>query len=137
VDTPDDIQITPKMSFGTGHHATTQLMMQTMQEMDLIGHSVLDFGTGTGVLAIPAEMMGAGEITAIDNDDWSVENAKENCERNQCRNIKVGLGSLEDLPMAVVDDILANINRHISSQYMPGHLKIENRWKAINERFIG
>ena len=120
VETPFDIQITPKMSFGTGHHATTQLMMQTMQEMDLKGHSLLDFGTGTGVLAILAEMMGAGEITAIDNDEWSVENAIENCERNQCRNIKVALGSLEGIPMAVVDDILANINRHILLQYMPG-----------------
>ncbi len=120
VETPYDIQITPKMSFGTGHHATTQLMMQTMQEMDLKGHTALDFGTGTGVLAILAEMMGAGAIAAIDNDEWSVENSIENCERNSCRNISIARGSLDEIPMQQFDVILANINRHILLQYMPG-----------------
>ena len=117
--TPYDIMITPKMSFGTGHHATTQLMMQFMKDIDLKDKTVLDFGTGTGVLAILAEMLGAADILAIDNDEWSVINTLENIERNSCNKITVMQGSLE-----IADDfqpgiILANINRHILLQYMP------------------
>ena len=118
VTTPYEIVITPKMSFGTGHHATTQQMMMVMNEMDLEGKSVLDFGTGTGVLAIFAEMRGAASMIAIDNDEWSVENAAENIQRNNCSRIKVMQGSLEDVPGGTFDVILANINRHILLQYM-------------------
>ncbi|MCD6010818.1 MAG: hypothetical protein K0Q79_680 [Flavipsychrobacter sp.] len=118
VTTPYDIRITPKMSFGTGHHATTQLMMQLMQQQDMENTSVLDFGTGTGVLAILAEMMGATNILAIDNDDWCVENASENLERNNCRHIRVEKGSLEVAGNDKFQVILANINRHILLQYM-------------------
>jgi ribosomal protein L11 methyltransferase len=118
VTTPYDIQITPKMSFGTGHHATTQLMILLMKDIDLAGKKVLDFGTGTGVLAILAEMRGATEILAIDNDEWSVENAKENTERNSCKHITVKEASLEQISMDQADVILANINRHILLQYM-------------------
>ena len=118
VTTKYDIVITPKMSFGTGHHATTQLMMNQMKDMDLTGKSVLDFGTGTGVLAILAEMLGASHVLAIDNDEWCIENAGENIERNHCKNITVQKGSLEDIPLAQTDAILANINRHILLQYM-------------------
>ena len=67
-----------KMSFGTGHHATTYMMVEAMESIDFIGKTVFDFGTGTGVLAILAEKMGARTVTAIDNDDWSIENAREN-----------------------------------------------------------
>ncbi len=119
VTTPFDIVITPKMSFGTGHHATTMLMMQMMRQMQLKGASVLDFGAGTGILAILAEMLGAGHITAIDIDPWPVENAKENIARNHCGNIEVFQGSLEDIPVVKEDIILANINRHILLKYMP------------------
>jgi len=119
VETPYDIQITPKMSFGTGHHATTQLMMLQMKDMDLAGKSVLDFGTGTGVLAILAEMLGAATVEAIDNDEWSVENAGENIERNNCRKIRIQQGSIEATAGKSYDIILANINRHILLQYMP------------------
>jgi ribosomal protein L11 methyltransferase len=118
VKTQYDILITPKMSFGTGHHATTQLMMQLMNEQDLKWASVLDFGTGTGVLAILAEMMGAESILAIDNDDWCVENANENVMRNNCRHIAVKKGSLEASGHGRWDFILANINRHILLEHM-------------------
>ena len=118
VATPYEIVITPKMSFGTGHHATTQQMMMVMNDMDIKGRSVLDFGTGTGVLAIFAEMLGASTVFAIDNDEWSVENTVENIERNNCSHISVKQGSLEDVPPGKYDIILANINRHILLQYM-------------------
>lgn len=118
VTTPYDILITPKMSFGTGHHATTQLVMQMMSEQDMKGASVLDFGTGTGVLAILAELMGATVIMAIDNDDWCVENAGENVMRNDCKRISVLKGSLEESGSGKWDYILANINRHILLEHM-------------------
>ena len=76
-----ELVITPKMSFGTGHHATTYMMLQAMRGIDLRGKRVLDFGTGTGVLAILAERLGAAEVVAIDNDDWSIENAQENAAK--------------------------------------------------------
>ena len=117
VDTPYEIVITPKMSFGTGHHATTQLMVEQMSKMDFKGGKVLDFGTGTGILAILAEKLGAGPILAIDNDEWSYENSLENISVNNCRNIKVLQGSLE-LAENENDVILANINRHILLDYM-------------------
>jgi ribosomal protein L11 methyltransferase len=117
VATPYEIVITPKMSFGTGHHATTQLMLLMMKDLPMKDLSVLDFGTGTGVLAIMAEMLGAAPITAIDNDDWCVENAEENVARNNCKKIIVKKGSLEIADSYNV--ILANINRHILLQYMP------------------
>lgn len=119
VKTPFDIVITPKMSFGTGHHATTQLMMLQMRHMEMTGRSVLDFGTGTGVLAILAEMMGAQKILAIDNDEWSVENAAENIVRNHCEKIIIEKGSLENVVLDKFDIILANINRHILLEQMP------------------
>lgn len=117
VDTPYEIVITPKMSFGTGHHATTQLVMLMMKDVQMKGLSVLDFGAGTGVLAIMAEKLGAGQIMAIDNDDWCVENATENIARNKCTQIIVKKGSLEIADN--YDMILANINRHILLHYMP------------------
>ncbi len=118
VTTPYDIIITPKMSFGTGHHATTQLVMLMMKDIDMKGKQVLDFGTGTGVLAILAEKLGASYILAIDNDDWSVENARENAERNGCNNITIIKVDGDQLPAIQTDLILANINRHILLQYM-------------------
>jgi len=118
VTTTYDIVITPKMSFGTGHHATTQLMIMMMKDLQLEGKRVLDFGTGTGVLAILAEKLGANNILAIDNDTWCIENATENAMRNNCNKITVQAGSLEDVTINEVDVILANINRHILLQYM-------------------
>ncbi|MBC6489369.1 50S ribosomal protein L11 methyltransferase [Flavihumibacter stibioxidans] len=107
-----DINITPKMSFGTGHHATTWLMVQTMRRISFEEKKVLDFGTGTGILAILAEKMGASEILAIDNDSWSIENAAENITRNQCRRIKLLQADTIQV-QEQFDIILANINKHV------------------------
>ncbi len=107
-----DIVITPKMSFGTGHHATTYMMIQQMRKTNFTGKAVLDFGTGTGVLAVLAEKLGAKNILAIDNDDWSIANAAENIERNNCTRIK--LEKTESLQEdEQFDIILANINRNV------------------------
>lgn len=113
-----DIIITPKMSFGTGHHATTQLMLQQMSTCDFEGKSVFDFGTGTGVLAILAEKLGAKEIVAVDNDEWSYENTLENIGYNNSKHIKVFRGSIEKAGLRKYDIVLANINRHILLEYM-------------------
>lgn len=107
-----EIIITPKMSFGTGHHATTYLMIQSMQQLSFPGKTVLDFGTGTGVLAILAEKLGAASVTAIDNDEWSITNAAENIALNHCSNIT--LSAADSLQMSSrFDIILANINKHV------------------------
>jgi ribosomal protein L11 methyltransferase len=110
-----EIIITPKMSFGTGHHATTHLMLAEMRNVDFSGKTVIDFGTGTGILAIMAEKLGAEKINAIDNDTWCIENAGENVERNNCNKIQLQLA--ENLGgLQVADIILANINKHIILQ---------------------
>jgi ribosomal protein L11 methyltransferase len=114
-----ELVITPKMSFGTGHHATTYMMVQAMQYLVFQGKTVLDFGTGTGVLAILAEKLGASRILAIDNDDWSIENAKENITENHC--IKIITQKLDILPQVQgFDVILANINKHVLLREMAG-----------------
>ena len=107
-----DIIITPKMSFGTGHHATTYLMIERMSLQSFQNKSVIDFGTGTGVLAILAEKMGAAKIDALDNDDWSINNAKENIENNNCQ--KINLYKTETISIVKrANIILANINLNI------------------------
>ena len=107
-----EIVITPKMSFGTGHHATTYMMIELMKELDLNGSSVLDFGSGTGILAILAEKEGAKNIDAIDNDDWSIANAGENFEKNNCTkiNLRKASNAASDIRF---DIILANINKNV------------------------
>ncbi len=107
-----EIVITPKMSFGTGHHATTFLMIREMRNWEWKDKTVLDFGTGTGILAILASKSGAAEIQGIDNDPWSIENAGENLSRNQIGNIRLLLSG-EIPPRNQYDMILANINKHI------------------------
>jgi ribosomal protein L11 methyltransferase len=107
-----EIVITPKMSFGTGHHATTYMMIEMMKEIDFNGKTVLDFGTGTGILAILAEKSGAKKIVAIDNDDWSIENAEENFKKNDCK--KIFLKKASDTSSEISYDlILANINKNV------------------------
>ncbi|MCF4102034.1 50S ribosomal protein L11 methyltransferase [Gillisia sp. M10.2A] len=108
-----DIVIEPKMSFGTGHHATTHMMLQFILKEDWEGKSVLDMGCGTGVLAILAEMRGATQIDAIDIDNWCFLNTEENVERNNCKNISVYEGAAELLEGKYYDSIIANINRNI------------------------
>jgi ribosomal protein L11 methyltransferase len=114
--TEHEIIITPKMSFGTGHHATTYLMIRQMKEIDFNNKSVFDFGTGTGILAILGEKLGARKIIAIDTDTWSRENAIENIERNSCRRILVEQTSR--IPGEKFDIILANINRNVLLENM-------------------
>ena len=109
-----DIVIEPKMSFGTGHHETTFMMMQHILDMDVSAAKVLDMGCGTGVLAILTAMKSAGEVTAIDIDEWSYENTVENIDRNDCKDILVQLGDASLIPKeATFDLVLANINRNI------------------------
>lgn len=107
-----EIVITPKMSFGTGHHATTYMVMKLMQGMDFAGKTVFDFGTGTGILAILAEKLGAGKVTAVDNDDWCIENASENTSINNCKVIDIQKSDKMN-DNVLYDVILANINRNI------------------------
>lgn len=113
-----EILITPKMSFGTGHHATTYLMMQQMREIEFTGKTVFDFGTGTGVLAILAEKMGAADILAADNDDWSIENTVENTGHNQCSAIRVLHTDTVNMDEQF-DIILANINKNVILANIP------------------
>lgn len=108
-----DIVIEPKMSFGTGHHETTHMMIQHMLTMDLQNKKVLDMGSGTGILAIFAEIKGANAIDAIDIDSWCYENSLENIQRNNCQYITVQKGDASLLPGNSYDLIIANINRNI------------------------
>lgn len=108
-----DIIIEPKMSFGTGHHETTYMMVQHLLELDLQDKSVLDMGCGTGILAIFAEMKGANPTDAIDIDNWCYKNSIENVERNNCKHISVYEGDASLLINKKYDVIIANINRNI------------------------
>lgn len=121
-----EIIIDPKMSFGTGHHQTTHLVLSSMRNMDFEGKSVLDMGSGTGVLAIYAAMRGATDVTAIDIDEWCSINAKENAERNNVPEIKIFQGGKEKIPGMKVDVILANINRNILLDQMEEYAKALN-----------
>lgn len=107
-----EIVITPKMSFGTGHHATTWQMMKLMQGINFNDQIVFDYGCGTGVLAILAEKLGAAEVVAVDYDDLCIENSIENVETNHCSKIIVEKGE-EPPSNKSFNIILANINRHI------------------------
>lgn len=118
-----EIVIQPKMSFGTGHHPTTHLMIQQMLEMDFADKKVLDMGCGTSVLAIFAKQKGASEVTAIDIDEWSVENSIENSERNGVE-LKILQGTADNLGTENFDIILANINRNILISDIPTYVKV-------------
>jgi ribosomal protein L11 methyltransferase len=107
-----EIVITPKMSFGTGHHATTYMMVQQMRGIDFSNKKVFDFGTGTGILAILAEKLGAATVVAIDNDEWSIVNAEENTSTNDCHKIQIGKAD-SITGSGPYDIILANINRNV------------------------
>lgn len=117
-----DIVIEPKMSFGTGHHETTHLMITHMLYNNFEGKSVLDMGSGTGVLAILAAMKGAAAVDAIDIDHWCYLNALENVERNNCDHIKVYEGDVALLGKQTYDIVLANINRNILLADIPAYV---------------
>jgi ribosomal protein L11 methyltransferase len=108
-----DIVIEPKMSFGTGHHETTHMMIQHLLEIDVTNMKTLDMGCGTAILAILAEMKGAQPIDAIDIDNWCYLNSIENAERNHCKHITVYEGDVSLLTDQKYDLIIANINRNI------------------------
>jgi ribosomal protein L11 methyltransferase len=125
-DIEHEIIITPKMSFGTGHHATTYMMIKMMNELDLTGKTILDFGTGTGILSILSEKLGAARIIAVDNDEQSIKNAAENFELNDCKKIQLIKASsakgdhnfdiiLANIIKAVILDNLSAFSKQLSS----------------------
>lgn len=121
-----EIIIQPKMSFGTGHHPTTHLMIQQMLEMDFADKTVLDMGCGTSVLAIFAKQNGAKKVVAIDIDEWSVENSKENAARNGVE-LEISQGTADNLGSENFDIILANINRNILISDIPTYVNVLNK----------
>lgn len=121
-----DIVIEPKMSFGTGHHETTFMMLQHILDHNFKGKSVLDMGSGTAVLAILAAMKGAESVDAIDIDHWCYLNAKENVSRNNCEQIHVFEGDVNLLTTQKYDVIIANINRNILLSDIPKYAKCLN-----------
>jgi len=110
--------IQPQMSFGTGHHQTTWMMTKALFELDEMPSVVLDMGTGTGVLAVYAEKLGAKEIVAIDIEEWSAENARENVGRNECSNVECLWGDIDLVEGRNFGLIIANINKNILKQHM-------------------
>ncbi|AXP79376.1 Ribosomal protein L11 methyltransferase [Mariniflexile rhizosphaerae] len=125
--TPYDIIIEPKMSFGTGHHETTHMMIQHILKTDFTDKSVLDMGCGTGVLAILAEIKGANPIDAVDYDNWCYLNSLENVERNNCKHITVIEGDASVLTGKKYDIIIANINRNILLNDMETYISCLNK----------
>jgi ribosomal protein L11 methyltransferase len=119
---PYEIIIQPKMSFGTGHHSTTHLMVEYILENEFEGKDVLDMGCGTSILAILAKMKNAAYVEGIDIDEWSVENSIENAERNHVE-ITAKLGDVSLLGERQFDTILANINKNILMADIPAYVK--------------
>ena len=122
-DYPLTLLIHPKMSFGTGHHATTSLVAEYLLDMDLLGKNVLDLGTGTGILAILAKKKGAAEVIATDIDPQCIENAEENISLNETGDIRLLLTN--EVPMAEngYDIIIGNITRNVILEYLPNIAK--------------
>ncbi|GAB4001392.1 50S ribosomal protein L11 methyltransferase [Spirosoma daeguense] len=123
-----DIIINPKMSFGTGHHETTAMVLEQQLDLEFSGKAVLDVGSGTGILAVLAAKMGAKTVVAFDIEEWAVENARENADLNNCPQIIVFQGTIDDLnppthlleqSPAAYDIVLANINRNVLLREIP------------------
>ena len=119
-----EIIINPKMSFGTGHHQTTALMIDQMFELDFREKSVLDMGTGTGILAILASQLGSSNIVGIDSDKWAFENAIDNAQLNNITNINFIHGNSIDIPDIKFDVILANINRNVILKHITKYIEL-------------
>jgi ribosomal protein L11 methyltransferase len=116
---PYEIIITPKMSFGTGHHQTTYLMIKAQLQLDHQDKIVMDAGCGTAILSIMAEMRGASKVEAFDIDEWSVINGNENLAINRCQHVHIRQGKISDLTFDDnFDIVLANINKNILLQEM-------------------
>lgn len=119
-----DIVIDPKMSFGTGHHETTYLMIKRLLNLDLEGKNIVDMGCGTGVLAILAQLKKAKYVEAIDIDEWAYNNALENIRNNNCREIVVKMGGVEKISETIFDVFIANINRNILLNDMEKYVSV-------------
>lgn len=119
VDCTYDIIIEPKMAFGTGHHATTFLMLEELLKTEVAGTKILDAGTGTGVLSVLASMRGASLVFACDIDKHAVDNAAENFRRNKISNVMLIYGSVKEISETGFDGILANINKNVLLSEMP------------------
>jgi ribosomal protein L11 methyltransferase len=115
------VEIQPQMSFGTGHHQTTWLMSKALFELERIPESVLDMGTGTGVLAIIAEKLGAKTIVGIDIEDWTVINARENIKRNTCKSIEILCGDVDLIEGRKFGLIIANINKNVLKSHIESY----------------
>lgn len=124
LNTEHELIIEPKMSFGTGHHPTTASVVELMLDVDFAGKSVLDFGSGTGVLAILAEKLKAAKVLAIDNEEWAYNNCLENTANNGCVHISCVRGDETHKFTEKYDIILANINRNVIMQNM-------EKWKGV------
>jgi ribosomal protein L11 methyltransferase len=121
---PYEIVIDPKMAFGTGHHATTYLMLQWQLELDQQNKTVADAGCGTGVLAIMAKKRGASQVTAFDNNEWAISNSQDNFALNDATDINLFLGTIQDVNAEEKFDlILANINRNVLLDEMDFYTK--------------
>lgn len=121
---PVEILIEPKMSFGTGHHGTTHLMAQMLLDLDLQGKSVLDAGSGTGILSILSEKLGAAKVIGFDVEEWAFSNAVENAKLNHCHNTGFHLSDASGLPFGekYFDIILANITKNVLKEDIPLYL---------------
>lgn len=128
-----ELLIDPKMAFGTGYHATTRLILEWIPEVISEGDSVLDAGTGTGILGIATLKVGATSVFGFDIDEWSKDNAEENMQLNEVHNFKVELGSTEVIPKdAKYEVILANINRNALLYLIPELLRfLKNDGKLL------
>ena len=118
-----EILIMPKMAFGTGHHATTYLILNQMLNMNFVKKSVADLGCGSGILAIAASKLGAASVTAVDIDEWSVINTGENVEANHVKNVVIKQGTAADIQNKF-DVVLANINRNVLLAEMEHYSRI-------------
>jgi ribosomal protein L11 methyltransferase len=121
-----NILIEPKMAFGTGHHATTEMMLEHILKSDIDDKKVLDMGAGTGVLAILASMKGASVVYAVDNDHWAYKNCIENIENNNCENVIAIEGDINSISDKFFDIILANINRNTLISDIPSYINSLN-----------
>lgn len=120
------ITIDPKMSFGTGHHETTTLMLSMILKNDMDRLNIADIGCGTCVLSILASLKGGKHITAIDIDEWAYTNSIENCKKNNIKNIDILLGDINLIKNKKFDVILANINRNVLLDHIPSYAKMLN-----------
>ncbi|MFC2090274.1 50S ribosomal protein L11 methyltransferase [Bacteroidota bacterium] len=121
------VLIDPKMSFGTGHHETTRLMINAMLNLDMKDTTVIDIGCGTGILSVLASMMGAKSVLAVDIDEWAYSNCIENVRLNNCKGIKVTHGTVKDVKNQKCSLLLANINRNILLDELPVYSHLLNK----------